>query len=78
MWMSSFLCFCFYENLQELNGVRMRMDGEKDEFLFFESWKKMSLFLSFSKGWLVGDLGWLVNSKQIIEVDWTDGSSMAW
>ena len=56
----------------------MRMDGEKDEFLFFESWKKMSLFLSFSKGWLVGDLGWLVNSKQIIEVDWADGSSMAW
>ena len=33
--MSSFLCFCFYENLQELNGVRMRMNGEKDEFLFF-------------------------------------------
>ena len=32
--MSSFLCFCFYENLQELNGVRMRIDGEKDEFLF--------------------------------------------
>lgn len=32
---SSFLCFCFYENLQELNGVRTRMNGGRDEFLFF-------------------------------------------
>ena len=35
MYMSSFLCFCFYKNLRELNGVRTGMNGEKDEFLFF-------------------------------------------
>ena len=48
--MSSFLCFCFYKNLQELNGVRMRMNGEKDEFLFFGWLREESLSLSFSKG----------------------------
>ena len=37
MYMSSFLYFYFYKNLQELNGVRMRMDGEKDEILFLDS-----------------------------------------
>ena len=49
-------------------------------FLFLESWveREESLSLSFSMEWLVGDLGWLVNSKQIIEVDGADGSSMAW
>ena len=50
MYMSSFLCFCFYENLQELNGVRMRMDGEKDEFLFLVVEREESLSLSFPKG----------------------------
>ena len=33
--MSSFLCFCFYKNLRELNGVRTGIDGGRDEFLFF-------------------------------------------
>ena len=52
---SSFLCFCFYENLQELNGVRTRMNIGRDEFLFLESWveREESLSLSFSMGWLV-------------------------
>lgn len=50
MNMSSFLCFCFYENLQELNGVRMRMNGEKDEFYFWMVEREESLFLSFSYG----------------------------
>ena len=68
MYMSSFLCFCFYENLQELSGVRTRMDGEKDEFLFFGWLREESLSLSFPKGWLVaGGMG-SVDSKRIIEV----------
>ena len=68
MYMSLFLCFCFYENLQELNGVRTRMDREKDEFLFLEKLERReSLSLSFSKGWLVaGGMG-SVDSKRIIE-----------
>ena len=53
MYMSSFLCFCFYENLQELNGVRMRTNGEKDEFLFLEVEREGLVFiLSKGKGWL--------------------------
>lgn len=30
IYMSLFFCFCFHKNLRELNGVRMRMNGEKD------------------------------------------------
>ena len=37
MYMSSFFGFCFYENLQELNGVRMKMNIGRDELLFLES-----------------------------------------
>lgn len=55
MYMSSFLCFCFYENLQELNGVRTEMNGEKDEFLFLGVEREEGLSLSFLKGGLVGD-----------------------
>lgn len=41
---SSFLCFCFHENLRELNGVR-------NEFLFFlESQREENLVFSFPKG----------------------------
>ena len=43
VYMSSFLCFCFYENLQELNGVRMNMG--RDEFLFLESQERRGCFL---------------------------------
>jgi len=32
----SFLCFCFYENLRELNGVRMRMNRGRNNFYFLE------------------------------------------
>ena len=28
---SSFLCFCFYENLQELNRVKTRMNEGRNE-----------------------------------------------
>ena len=31
----------------------MRMNGEKDEFLFWRVEREKSLSLSFSKGWLV-------------------------
>ena len=48
--MSSFLCFCFYENLQELNGVRTRMNIGRDEFYFWMVEKEESLSLSFPKG----------------------------
>ncbi len=52
--MSSFLCFCFYKNLQELNGV-------KDEFLFLESQERRGCF-----GRLIdGDES--ANNKRIIE-----------
>lgn len=51
--MSSFFCFCFYENLRELNGVRRRMDGEKDEFLFLEKLEREGLVFILSKGRLV-------------------------
>ena len=55
MNMSLFLCFCFYKNLRELNGVRTGMNGEKDEFLFFGvEREKEDLSLSCSMGWLVG------------------------
>lgn len=81
MYMSSFLCFCFYENLQELNGVRTRMNIGRDEFLFLKAKRRrICLYLLLRDDWFVGELilviG-LVNSKQIIEVDRADGSSMA-
>lgn len=50
MYMSSFLCFCFHKNLRELNGVRTRMNGEKDEFYFWMVEREESLSLSFPKG----------------------------
>ena len=54
--MSSFLGFCFYENLQELNGVRMRTNGEKDEFLFLGSYREKGLSLSFLReSWVAGE-----------------------
>lgn len=53
MNMSSFLCFYFHKNLQELNEVRTEMNGEKDEFLFLESQREESLFFRFLRdGWL--------------------------
>ena len=54
--MSSFLCFCFYENLQELNGVKMRMNIGRDEFLFLESWvRKEVVFNPLVDGkWIIG------------------------
>ena len=62
MYMSSFLCFYFYENLQELNGVRMRMDGEKDEILFFESWERRKFVFIFPYGRMLESwLDWLEN-----------------
>ena len=32
MCVSSFLCFCFYENLQELNRVKTRMNEGRNEW----------------------------------------------
>lgn len=72
MMMSSFLCFCFHKNLQELNGVRTRMNGEKDEFLFLGKLEREGLVFILSKGRLIdGELTlaiMLTNIKQIIEV----------
>ena len=72
MYMSSFLCFCFYENLQELNGVKMRMNIGRDEFLFLEKLEREGLVFILSKGRLItGELTlatMLINIKQIIEV----------
>ena len=52
---SSFLCFCFYENLQELNRVKTRMNEGRNEFLFF--WRvgrEESLSFLFLRDRLVG------------------------
>ena len=39
---SSFLYFCFYKNLRELNGVRTEMNDEEDNFL-----RRVSIFYLF-------------------------------
>ena len=46
----------------------MRMNGEKDEFLFLgELRERRGCFYSFSKGWLVAGEWDQLDSKQIIE-----------
>lgn len=47
MYMSSFVCFYFYENLQELNGVKTRMNMGRDDFYFWrvEREKRVCLYL---------------------------------
>ena len=34
MYNLSFFYFYFYENLRELNGVKIEMNGEKEKFFF--------------------------------------------
>lgn len=48
MCVSSFLCFCFHKNLLELNGVKTRTNGEKDEFLFLEKLERRESVFIFS------------------------------
>jgi hypothetical protein len=66
--MSSFLYFCFYENLQELNGVRTRMNGGRNEFYFLESRERREFgAIRYFKESIMNRL---INSKQIRE--WAD------